>query len=70
MDSSTYAEFEGYTTADLSANIESSVGTFTVGVQNLTNEDYFSYYSQTVGSDERNFTGLGRSFSLSYHRVF
>ncbi|WP_019529225.1 TonB-dependent receptor [Dasania marina] len=69
-DSSTYAEFEGYTTADLSANIESSVGTFTVGVQNLTNEDYFSYYSQTVGSDERNFTGLGRSFSLSYHRVF
>ncbi|MCR8922923.1 TonB-dependent receptor [Dasania sp. GY-MA-18] len=70
LDGVSYAKFKGYTTADLSANLESSLGTFTLGVQNLTNEDYFSYYSQTVGNDERNFKGLGRSYSIGYHRAF
>ncbi len=69
-DGDDYAEFDGYTTVDLSANIDTTVGGFTVGVQNLANEDYFTYHSQTVGNNVRNFKGLGRSFSLSYNLQF
>ncbi|MDY0070046.1 MAG: TonB-dependent receptor [Porticoccaceae bacterium] len=66
----TTAEFDGYTTVDLSADIAALGGQFSLGVQNLTNEDYFTYYSQTSPNDLRNFTGMGRSFSLGYQRAF
>jgi iron complex outermembrane receptor protein len=39
-------------------------------VQNLTNEDYFTYYSQTSPIDVRYFKGLGRSFRLLYQVGF
>ena len=66
----TTAEFDGYATVDLSADIAALGGQFTLGVQNLTNEEYFTYYSQTSPNDLRNFTGMGRSFSLGYQRGF
>ncbi|MEA3298805.1 MAG: TonB-dependent receptor [Pseudomonadota bacterium] len=66
----TTAEFDGYTTVDLSADIAALGGQFSLGVQNLTNEDYFTYYSQTSPNDLRNFTGMGRSFSLGYQCAF
>lgn len=66
----TTAEFDGYTTVDLSADIAAMGGQFSLGVQNLTNEDYFTYYSQTSPNDLRNFTGMGRSFSLGYQCAF
>ncbi|MBB3059621.1 TonB-dependent receptor [Microbulbifer rhizosphaerae] len=66
----TASEFDGYTTIDLSANLAALGGDFTLGLQNLTNEDYFTYYSQTAGNDGRNFKGLGRSVNLSYSRLF
>lgn len=73
-DGNTYSEFDGYTTIDLSANLQALGGDFTLGVQNLTNEDYFTYYSQTFTSvayqNTRNFKGLGRSVNLSYSRLF
>lgn len=65
-----YAKFDGYTTADASADFALPAGTLTVGIQNLTNEDYFTYHSQTVGNNARNFKGLGRSFSLAYQLTF
>jgi len=63
-------EFEGYTTVDLSADVATFGGVFSAAVQNLTNEDYFTYYSQTSPLDARYFKGLGRTFRLGYRRSF
>jgi iron complex outermembrane recepter protein len=63
-------EFEGYTTVDLSSTINALDGVITLAVQNLTNEYYFTYYSQSSPNDIRNFTGLGRSFNVGYQRSF
>lgn len=74
-----YAEFDGYTSIDVSAQLQALGGNFVLGIQNLTNEDYFTYYSQTQTPpkpnsddhrDARNFKGIGRSMSLSYNYQF
>jgi len=62
--------FNGYTTFDLSANIAAFDGKITFAIQNLTDEFYFTYHSQSNPNDIRNFTGVGRSFNLGYQRVF
>lgn len=62
----TIREFDGYTTVDFSAEYAAPKGIVRVGLQNLTNEDYFTYFSQTLGSNNRNFAGIGRSMTLSY----
>lgn len=62
--------FNGYTTYDMSATIAAFDGTISLAVQNLTDEYYFTYYSQSSPNDIRNFTGVGRSFSLGYQRSF
>lgn len=64
------AEFDGYTTVDASANITLANGMLSLSAQNLTNEDYFTYYSQTTPSNGRFFKGIGRSVSLSYSMQF
>jgi iron complex outermembrane receptor protein len=66
----TAAEFDGYTTIDASTDIKAFGGVLTAAVQNLTNEDYFTYYSQTNAIDVRYFKGLGRSFRLNYQVSF
>lgn len=66
----TTAEFDGYTTIDASTDIKAFGGVVTAAVQNLTNEDYFTYYSQTNAIDVRYFKGLGRSFRLNYQVNF
>ncbi len=66
----TVARFEGYTTVDASADLAALDGTFSLGIHNLTNKDYFTYYSQTRGADNLNFKGFGRSISLAYQRSF
>ena len=66
----TTAEFDGYTTIDVSTDIKAFSGVLTAAVQNLTNEDYFTYYSQTNAIDVRYFKGLGRSFRLNYQVSF
>lgn len=60
------SDFDGYTTFDLSAEVGIGGGMLRASVQNLNNEDYFTYYSQTLGNDSRNFKGLGRSYNVSY----
>lgn len=62
--------FDGYTTYDLSATIAAFDGTVSLAIQNLTDEYYFTYYSQSSPNDIRNFTGVGRSFNLGYARTF
>jgi iron complex outermembrane recepter protein len=64
------AQFNGYTTVDVSADVQAFSGVITAAVQNLTNEDYFTYYSQTNPLDVRNFKGLGRTFRLNYRVSF
>ncbi|WP_039918165.1 TonB-dependent receptor [Cellvibrio mixtus] len=62
--------FNGYTTFDLSANINAFDGKISLAIQNLTDEYYFTYYSQSSPNDIRNFTGVGRSFNVGYQRTF
>jgi iron complex outermembrane receptor protein len=66
----TTLEFNGYTTVDVSGDVNAFGGVVTAAVQNLTDEDYFTYYSQTSPIDVRYFKGLGRTFSLKYQMSF
>ncbi|MBM0105430.1 TonB-dependent receptor [Steroidobacter sp. S1-65] len=66
----TTVEFDGYTTVDVSADIAAFGGTVSAAVQNLTNEDYFTYHSQTNAIDVRYFKGIGRTFRLQYQVGF
>lgn len=59
--------FDGYVTLDAYLEAGLPTGSLRLGLQNLSNEDYFTYFSQTQGSDSRNFKGIGRSISLSYN---
>jgi iron complex outermembrane recepter protein len=70
IDRVTVNEFDGYTTVDASTDIAVLGGVFTAAVQNLTNEDYYTYYSQTSPLDARYFKGLGRTFRLGYSMSF
>jgi iron complex outermembrane receptor protein len=70
VNDATYNRFDGYTTVDLSADVQAFSGVITAAAQNLTNEDYFTYYSQTSPLDVRYFKGLGRTFRLSYRVSF
>jgi iron complex outermembrane receptor protein len=67
---STTAEFDGYTTVDLTTDISVFDGVLSAAIQNLTNEDYFTYYSQTSPIDVRYFKGLGRTFRVGYRKSF
>ncbi len=60
--------FDGYDTIDASVLIETrDLGNFSVGVENLLDEFYFTYYAQTVGPDSRNFAGRGRTVSFNWN---
>nr|WP_233132634.1 TonB-dependent receptor [Paraferrimonas haliotis] len=69
-DNAVTASFHGYTTFDASLAIPLSYGQVNLAVQNLTNTDYFTYYSQTVGNDSRYFKGRGRLVTVSYSVAF
>ena len=62
--------FDGYTTYDFNATLAALDGVFSFSVQNLTDEYYFTYYSQSSPNNIRNFTAIGRSFNLGYNRSF
>ncbi|MEY8241418.1 MAG: TonB-dependent receptor [Cycloclasticus sp.] len=64
------ARFSGYNTVDLSSSVPLAGGVLQASAQNLSNEDYFTYYSQTAKNDKRNFKGMGRTVSLSYRYTF
>ncbi|MFV8816581.1 TonB-dependent receptor [Haliea sp. E17] len=66
----TVNEFDGYTTVDFSTDVKAFGGVLNLSVQNLTNTDYYSYYSQSSPNDLRYFKGIGRSYSLAYQYSF
>lgn len=69
-------EFDGYLLVDASVGYELPVGQLNVGVANLFDEQYITYYSQsalTILEDEdsqRYFAGRGRTVTLGYRVDF
>lgn len=63
--------FDGYTTWDLTASYQSQeLGLFTLGVENLTNEQYITYHAQTTGTNDTYYAGIGRLATLSWQYRF
>ncbi|RPE80926.1 TonB-dependent receptor [Vulcaniibacterium tengchongense] len=62
--------FDGYTTVDLQASVALPVGRLNLGIENLLDEQYITYYSQTVGADDDYFSGRGRVLSASWSHRF
>ncbi|WP_223669064.1 TonB-dependent receptor [Kangiella shandongensis] len=59
--------FDGYSTVDYTLSmLTQSAGEFTLGLENLLDEEYFTYYAQTAGNDARNFRGRGRTVRLNW----
>ena len=67
---STVARFDGYTTFDLQARFALPVGALNLGIENLLDEQYISYYSQTTPSNDDYVAGRGRVFSASWSHRF
>ncbi len=63
-------DFDGYTTLDLVVSRRVANGVLTLGVQNLLDRQYISYYSQTTGNNLTNFAGTGRSLLAKYRMEF
>ena len=64
--------FEGYTVLDALARYKAGFGTVSLGVQNLLDEQYISYFSDTQGpaDNDRYFAGRGRTATLTLTRSF
>ncbi|MEE2870710.1 MAG: TonB-dependent receptor [Pseudomonadota bacterium] len=64
-------DFTAYQLVDLSLGYTLPKGQITAGIENLLNEDYFSYFSQTATTrDDQNFKGRGRTVTLGYNLDF
>ncbi|CBV43210.1 TonB-dependent receptor [Halomonas elongata] len=68
-------EFDGYGLLDASLAYRLPVGRASLGIENLTDEDYFTYYSQSFPQssaleDDLYFKGRGRTLTLSYQLDF
>lgn len=65
-------DFGGYTTADLSFGMNTRAGVLRLGVENLLDKQYVTYFSQvdTARTNDAFFAGVGRSFTLSLARRF
>lgn len=64
------SSFEGYQTLDGSLRYESGSGVWTLGVENLLDKQYITYYSQTTPAANTYFAGLGRMVQLSWQISF
>ncbi len=66
------ADFDGYTLADAFVSWRSQYGVFSLAVENLLNEDYFTYFAQTepFQRPDTYFTGTGRTLTLGWQRAF
>ena len=63
--------FDGYTTWDLTASYASQqFGLFTLGIENLTDEQYLTYHAQTTGTNDTYYAGIGRLATLSWQYRF
>ena len=65
------AEFNGYSLVDLSMSYRMEAGRLQLGVQNLFDKQYITYYSQAgTTRTDRYFSGRGRAITLSYQADF
>ena len=66
-----HKDFSAYQLVDLSLGYQLPKGQITAGIDNLLNEDYFTYFSQTATDrDDQNFKGRGRTITLGYNLDF
>jgi iron complex outermembrane receptor protein len=64
-------EFSGYTLADASLNYKLPVGELRLGVANLFDRQYITYYSQSaLVEPARYFAGRGRTLTVGYWLAF
>lgn len=64
-------EFDGYSLVDVSVSYRLPVGRLSAGVENLFDEDYVTYHSQSATKlDSRFFTGRGRTVTVGYQVSF
>lgn len=66
-------DFEGYDLVDAVVSYQpEELGKFTLGVENLLDEQYITYYSQTLTyvNDDTYFAGRGRAISLAWEISF
>ncbi|GAA5078338.1 TonB-dependent receptor [Lysobacter panacisoli] len=63
-------DFEGYTTLDLQARFQLPVGALNVGIENLTGEQYVTYYSQTTPRNDTYTAGRGRVLTVGWSHRF
>jgi iron complex outermembrane receptor protein len=64
-------DFSGYTLADVFVRYELPVGALSLGVQNLFDEQYISYNSDTTApANDRFFAGRGRAATLGWEARF
>lgn len=64
-------EFDGYALLSASVTRRLPVGSLSLGIDNLLDEDYFTYYSQSARiANDYNFKGRGRTFTLGYQVEF
>ncbi len=64
------AQFDGFTTFDLQARISLPLGTLNLGIENLFDRQYVTYYSQTTPSADDYVAGRGRMFNASWSHRF
>lgn len=63
--------FSGYGLVDLAIAYKLSQGQLTLGVSNLLDKQYITYYSQSgIVGDDYFFAGQGRTVTLGYHYEF
>lgn len=64
-------EFDGYLLVDAALGYKLPVGKLDLGVANLFDKDYVTYYSQSaLVNDDRYFKGRGRTLTLGYSLDF
>jgi len=62
--------FEGYAVFDLQARIAFDAGTLNLGIENLFDRQYISYFSQTTPADDDYNAGRGRALTASWTMRF
>lgn len=64
-------DFDGYGLLDASLAYQTGVGKVSLGIENLLDETYITYYSQAArASDDYYFRGRGRTITLGYQHDF
>ncbi|ROU04756.1 TonB-dependent receptor [Lysobacter enzymogenes] len=64
------ASTDGYTTVDLQGRFKLPLGQLNVGIENLFDEQYITYYSQSTPRNDTYVAGRGRVLNLSWSHRF